>query len=188
MALHPNPEMAQAFLSVLARDEPVTFQTFDDDKERKRGDLVRVRHGSLSDHASELVTLNNSGAGVFVMVNAGDGRVHAGERTCRATPSVVGVRSCFVDLDGAPLQPVLRGAAKPHIVVASSPNRWHAYWLMKDCPLEKFAVLQAALQSKFDGDTVKDLPRVMRLPGFIHRKEKPFMSRLMTDRELASLT
>jgi AAA domain len=46
-------------------------------------------------------------------------------------------------------------------------------------PLDQFELLQIALADRFNGDTgVHDLPRVLRLPGFIHRKGEPFLSLL----------
>ena len=43
--------------------------------------------------------------------------------------------------------------------------------------LNEFRPVQEALARRFDGDTtVKDLPRVMRLPGYLHRKGQPFLT------------
>ena len=70
-------------------------------------------------------------------------------------------------------------ATPPDWVVRSSPGRWHAYWRVIDCPLDQFSLIQSALAVKFGGDpSVKDLPRVMRLPGFVHLKHEPFVSQL----------
>src|SRR5215472_5611955 len=49
-------------------------------------------------------------------------------------------------------------------------------------PLKVFEPLQKALADRFNGDpAVCDLSRVMRLPGFVHRKEKdkPFLSHIV---------
>ena len=113
------------------------------------------------------------------MVNAGDGVIKAGAKTCRTAANVQRVRAVFVDLDGAPIAPVLDSALPPDWVVRSSPDRWHAYWKVADCPLGEFSPVQTALAAKYNGDpSVKDLPRVMRLPGFVHRKAEPFRTEL----------
>ena len=113
------------------------------------------------------------------MVNEGDGVVHDGEKSCRMTANVTRVRAVFVDLDGAPIAPVLLSAVPPDWAVQSSPGRWHAYWKVTSCPLGQFAAAQIALAAKFNGDaSVKDLPRVMRVPGFVHQKGTPFVSQL----------
>src|SRR5664279_2673105 len=113
------------------------------------------------------------------MVNEGDGVVHEGNKTCRTKANVVSVRAAFVDLDGAPIQPVLSALLPPRWIVQSSLGRWHAYSRVKNCPLTEFSAVQTALAAKFGGDgSVKDLPRVMRLPGFLHEKSTRFMSQL----------
>lgn len=178
-ALTPNAAMAKTYLEALDTTGTFTFQTFDDDKERKDSRLARILHGTLDQHLPTLTKLQQQGAGVFVMVNEGDGIVHPGKRSCRDGASVVRVRSLWVDLDGSPLQPVL-DAHYPDIVIESSPDRWHAYWLTNDCMLADFKLRQQQIAAKFKGDPkVCDLPRVMRLPGFWHQKSQPFMTRLV---------
>lgn len=179
LALEPDVEEARRFLEQLGPGEEFTFQTFSDRKDGAGlGNLARTFHGSLDQHAKDLASLNLQGAGIFVMVSAGDGRIHAGNKTCRTAKNVIRVRAVFVDLDGAPLEPVIQSKVAPDIVVESSPGRWHAYWLLDECPLDEFKPTQLALAHAFGGDPkVSDLCRVMRLPGFWHQKHQPFMSR-----------
>jgi hypothetical protein len=143
-----------------------TFQTFDDDNARKDPKLARTLHGRLSDRASQIEALNQRGAGIFVTVN----EVQDGAR--RTIPNIIRVRALFVDLDGAPIQPVLEWRHAPHIVVESSRNKFHAYWRTDgSVPLDKFTPLQTKLAVLFKGDErVKDLARVLRLPGSWHQK------------------
>ncbi|WP_028601752.1 DNA-primase RepB domain-containing protein [Ottowia thiooxydans] len=170
-----NLEDASTFLATLDPDGVYTFQTFYDSGEKRGGSVVL--HGTFAEHQSTLMHLNQQGQGVFVMVNKGDGIVHDNAKTCRTAANVVGVRALFADLDGAPLPPVL--PYRPHVVVESSPGRWHAYWLTHGLPLVHFKPLQQQLAKKFDADTkVCDLPRVMRLPGFWHQKGAPFQTRI----------
>jgi hypothetical protein len=175
----PDLNITKAFLSLVDPDGIFTFQTFSDSNE-KSSMLNCVRHGTLDEHHVELTRLQKLGAGVFFMVNRGDGVVHEGSKTCRTMKSVVAVRALFIDLDGAPIEPVLKAEMPPHIVVESSPGRWHGYWLTNDCPLNAFKPYQQQIAAKFGGDmSVNDLPRVMRLPGFLHQKAKPFMARVV---------
>lgn len=176
--LIPNPAIAKAFLNHLDPRGIFTFQTFDDDKDSKSRSLARVLHGTLDQHLAALSRLQQQGAGVFVMVNEGDGVIHPGKDTCRNAVNVVAVRAVFVDLDGSPIASVLE-ALHPDIVVESSPGRWHGYWLTNDCPLGDFRTRQQQIAAKFAGDPkVIDLPRVMRLPGFFHQKAEPYMTRM----------
>lgn len=175
-----QPDLAQArhFFGVLAPAGIVTMQTFGD--KAKSQSLNRVFHGTLDQHADELIKLNLAGAGIFVMINEGDGIPSPGKATCRSNDNVVCIRSVFCDLDGAPLEPILQAAVQPQIIVESSPGKWHVYWLTSDTTLAEFRGIQKALADKFNSDPAEcDLARVMRLPGFYHQKGKPFMTRLV---------
>ena len=164
-------DAARRFFGVMAPGEPLTFQTFDDSGAGRRG-LTSVIHGDLGERVSDLSRLNDAGAGIFWLVNRGDG-------TARKAANVIAVRALFLDLDGAPLEPVLAAGAPPHAVIESSPGKWHAYWLVTGCALAEFKPLQKALAKRFGGDgKVNDLPRVLRVPGFLHRKRCPVQSRV----------
>ena len=80
-ALATDLMQARKFLAALVPDGQQTFQTFDDRKDSKHPELARVFQGSLEQHAGTLTDLNKQGAGVYIMVNAGDG---AGRRSGRA--------------------------------------------------------------------------------------------------------
>lgn len=168
--------MAEAgrFLAAISPDEmEFTFQTFDDNKVRKDKSLARILHGTFAQHADTLRKLNDRGAGVFVTINRTDGKG-------RSAANIVAVRALFVDLDGSPLEPVLAADVPPNIVVESSEGRWHAYWLIRDVSLDKFKLIQQALIARFKSDeSVCDLPRVLRLPGFWHCKAAPFKTRIL---------
>lgn len=176
-ALTADLVMAARLLTRLSNGEPLTFQTFADRGEGRH--LARILHGTLGDHGKALQALNQAGAGVFLMINAGDG-------LGRKAKNVVRVRALFADLDGAPLAPVQAAKPEPHLIVESSPGRFHAYWLVGDCPLDRFTPLQAAIAARFASDPkVKDLPRVMRLPGYWHQKTEPFQTRIQAENPAA---
>lgn len=177
--LIPNIDQAEQFLDQLARGETeFTFQTFDD-SESKDLRKAKVLHGTLDLHADTLIRMNQSGAGIFVMVNHGDGVVHEGSKTCRCNNNVIAVRALFADADGAPIEPILARSPPPHVVVESSPGKWHVYWLTNDTKLGEFKPRQQAIAQHLGTDpAVNDLARVMRIPGFYHQKKEPFMTRL----------
>ena len=189
-ALKPDREQAERFLALLAPEATgFTFQTFDDDKDRKKANkekrrevnkqrkaqgkkpltssddpFAHIYNGFLDTHWNELVRLNAQRVGIFVTINKTDGRG-------RSIPNIKRVRALFLDLDGAALEPVMQDKHKPHIVVESSPGHWHTYWRVRDVALKQFEDLQKALAARFGGDpSVHDLPRVMRLPGFCIRR------------------
>jgi putative DNA primase/helicase len=185
---------AQRFLNALEPRGKFTFQTFDDIKARRKERAEKekatkikqydpfacIRHGTLDQWWDRLCKLNMEGAGIYTCVNATDSNG-------REATNVKRVRALFVDLDGTPRPK--KWHVPPHIEVESSPGRFQAHWLVKDCPLEKFEKLQKRLAAFYGGDeSVHDLPRVMRIPGLFHRKEEPYRSRLLEVREHGAFT
>ena len=204
----PDRAQAEAFLKALDRDaKAFTFQTFDDDERRRQsrkdalraeeeqlkqtkfGDelsqalaqarrrhsdpFARIIEGPFGTVVGQLQTLNAQGAGVYVTVN------RTPLNKTRTKESIQQVRAVFADLDGSPIEPVLECALRPHIIVQTSQQRFHAYWLVEFLPLKRFESVQRAIAARFHSDrSVNDLPRVMRLPGFYHRKRDPFRSRV----------
>ncbi|MEI6135641.1 MAG: phage/plasmid primase, P4 family, partial [Desulfomonile sp.] len=135
--------------------------------------LSRVLHGTLAQHSEYLAHLNGLGAGISILVNEGDGRG-------RKAWNVLRVRAVFVDLDDSSLDCIRSAPLRPHIIVESSPGRYHVYYLIEGLALEDFKAVQLSLAERFNGDkSVCDLSRVMRIPGFHHRKGVPFVSRLL---------
>ena len=188
--LTPNIEEAKRFFRYIAEtiagpSEPacapemsnVTFQTFSDRKELKtngKDPNAAILHGLTENTLKALHQRQARGAGVYWMVNPGDGQG-------RTAKNVTGTRAGFVDLDGSPLAPIEAAALKPHIVVESSPDRFHAYYITTGMTPDQFTPLQKALAAKFNGDkSVNDLPRVMRVPGFYHMKKDPFQTRIIS--------
>jgi hypothetical protein len=164
----------EKFLKALdPKADTFTFQTFDESKNKAR-DLTHVLHGTLAQHWETLCRLNKAGAGVYVTVNATDLKGRRAENVTR-------IRAVFADLDGAPLAPAMADP-RPHIIVESSPKHWHAYWRVKDMPVDAklFRQAQRQLIKRLGSDEkITDLPRVLRLPGFIHQKGKPFKVRVV---------
>lgn len=174
-------------LTTLSNGAPLTFQTFDDNADRKSASLARQFHGMYDDVADELHKLNAQGAGVYVTVNATDGRG-------RKRENITGVRTLFVDFDTADSERpkrLLQLPLPPTIIVESSQDKPHAYWMVDDLPTADFTDCQKRLIAYFThlGDapdkSIHDLPRVMRVDGFIHHKIKngvesaPFTTRTL---------
>jgi putative DNA primase/helicase len=193
--LNPDRAEAEQHLAALdpAKDARWCFQTFTDDKQKRKAraeenklrkkqgkpelkdPLAAWRYGTLADHYDWLVKQNTRGAGVYITVNETDGNG-------RKKKNITRIRALFDDLDGAPIGPVNNAEIKPHIIVESSPGRFHPYWSFTGrMPLKVFEPLQEALAARFNGDpAVHDLSRVMRLAGFVwHKEGKPFRSRIV---------
>jgi hypothetical protein len=163
---------ADKFLKTLGNNKH-TFQTFIEDKNSNKKYLNKQFHGSLNEFKEKLVKWNRWGVGVFVTINQTDGKG-------RKAKNVTKVRALFADLDGSPLQPILDANLEPHMIIESSKGKYHAYWLVNDCPLDKFSMYQKAIARNFNSDPqVHDLSRVMRMPGFDHCKGKHFPTEII---------
>jgi hypothetical protein len=176
--LKSDIELAEHFLTLLDQEaESFTFQTFADSPEAKAQPhlFAKIFHGSLKQHGPELQRQNQQGAGVFVTVNQTDLRGRKSENIQR-------VRAVFADTDGADLTPILSAKPEASFIVESSPGNAHPYWLTDGLPSSQFEGVQRRIAEKFGTDSsVTDLPRVLRLPGFYHRKGEPFMVRMMQE-------
>lgn len=169
---------AERFLTLLDEDADVfCFQTFDDLDSRKSPKLAAVEHGTLDSLWSWLDAKNKNGAGIFVTIN----EVEAG--AARTIPNVVRVRAVFADFDPPKTAPApAKYPLPPAWQVESSPGKRHAYWPVDGLPLADFQPLMRTIIASLKSDTQpNDLPRVMRLPGFYHRKNPatPHLVRLI---------
>jgi hypothetical protein len=178
--LVPDRSEAERFLVTLdPTTTEFTFQIFDDNHDRKaaaegKDKFARVLNGTLARHWRALCRFNALGAGIYVTINRTDLKG-------RQIENIVEVRWLFADLDGAP---VPNGCPPTVMRVESSAGKWHLYFRPGDRALAAFESAQRAIAAYCHGDAVHDLPRVLRLPGFIHRKVKegvaspPFMTRI----------
>jgi RecA-family ATPase len=171
--LRVDLEMARRFLTSLDEEaEAFTFQTFTDRKDRPLPDpLARTLTGNLEELHETLVSLNEAGAGVFVTVNETDG-------TGRRKENIVRVRALWQEADRGD-EPEL--PLEPHIVVESSPGKYHRY-VLAEMPLEAFEATQERLVQDYGSDpAAKDRARVLRVPGFFHLKnpERPHLVRIV---------
>jgi hypothetical protein len=172
---------AQQFLQYLsgAPDMVFQFRVIDD---KKLGRPARNMRGTLAELCDQLAAFNAAGFGVFVMINeTTNGGTH--------TEDVIAPRASVTDLDGIRDGDslVLRkqrleyfnSVAPLSLTVESSPGKYHCYWFTWQMSLEQFTPTQKKLADILGGDpNICDLPRVMRVPGFLHQKGVPFLSRI----------
>jgi putative DNA primase/helicase len=121
MLKHLQDNIAEATRFVKLLDPTATkfeFRTFDDNHDRDDKELLKTFYGTLAEHAAELQRLNRKGAGIFVIINETDGKGRKAE-------NIIRIRAVFADLDGAPLAPVMATKCPPHILVKSSPGKFH---------------------------------------------------------------
>jgi hypothetical protein len=162
-----DKEMARRFLAGL--DPNATRFTFQFFYDRGSG-RAQIIHGTLDEVWPKVLALNTpqQGVGVFVTVNETDFQGRSAENVVRA-------RALFADADGkeqvASCATVLNTCGVSPSMVVNSGRGAHVYFCA-DVPLDQFTALQKLLSAKLSTDgAVKDLPRVMRLPGTLHLKD-----------------
>ena len=173
-----------------------TFQMFDDVKERASKKLiyqVSTEHnqypidGEIDFRAQtipvqlilDLEARNEYRACCSLTINETDGNGRTGQNMKR-------IRSLFADFDDPdtvlPVFPI-----KPSMIVESSPSKYHVYFFTTienesyNVPLASFKGLQESIATKYKtDDSMKDVTKALRIPGFWHCKKEPFfMSRII---------
>ena len=148
------------------------FQTFVDEKGKTNPGVTGILIGSFDDHWDNLDRRNQNGAGVFITVNRTNDKG-------RKRTDVTGTRALWQEDDrgDTPALPT-----KPHMVVESSPRKYHRYIITDGGPVEEFEPVQQRMVDDYGSDpNAKDRSRVLRLPGFLHLKnpDKPHMVRII---------
>lgn len=167
--------------------QSLTLQTFTDKEPKPKPDpLARVLIGSLDERAKELDRLNLEGAGIFVTVNGTDGK---GRRKANVTV----LRGWHADLDLKDASETLNLARLPlaPTITVRTPGGWHLYWIApapmpcdsgarRDEHEAELRGIQKALTTYGADPKVCDVLRVMRLPGFLHKKADPRLVSLVS--------
>ncbi len=192
--VRPDTAVAEKFITLLAPDGWITFATLDDGAKSAgrpvRQELIRqfscqaADEPRLKEVLTDLTKLNDQGAGIYITVNTTDGQG-------RKAANIESVRALFIDMDEPdPDRDLNAFGLAPALVVETSPGKHHAYWphggLMDTFPLDQFSPAQKKIAEAYGGDSVcVDLPRLLRVPGFVHRKGEPFQSRLLVANTLS---
>ena len=162
--LEPDIEHAAKFVEALTGDPytPITWQVFDD---RGNGG-AEVIHGPLDVVAPRLVAANKRGCGVYHTVNATDGKG-------RRKHNIVALRALFVDCD----EGALPSTFIPFDVVVTTKRGQHGYWMLEGGErLDDWEPAQRIINYSLNTDqSICDLGRVMRTPGFYHQKTEATM-------------
>lgn len=164
------PDIIASAHFLQALDSPTEFRTFSD-KDKNKTQLNQKLTGDFDTVKDRLICLNNSGAGVFVIINEGG----------QLDKDIIKIRAVFADFDGTPIPDEF--GLQPSIIVQSSiAGKIHVYWLIEgDFPVTHFKPMQQAIAHKYGSDLkVCNPSRVMRLPGFIHNKNEPVQSLLIS--------
>jgi hypothetical protein len=178
----PNPDQTEMlrFLQLLHGNKPTWFLKFHKDRTVRPHEHGAQHFGTSSRFLNKMVEANTNGSNVAVAIN------QIGEFR-RTNDNVTGINAVFIDVDnGVTTENELMDLPlPPNIIVATSPGRLHAYWLVSNCSVQKFKRIQRALAKRFDSDrNVCDPARMMRLPGSINWNHgRPVLAQIIDEFE-----
>jgi hypothetical protein len=172
-----DPDLPPRFLKLLdPSEEGMVFQVCDDSPD-KDGRLARVILGPAQTALPTSFRLHaERRVGVYITVNETNGKG-------RTKKDIIRVRAVFREADSPNLPPT---PLAPTMVVETSPGHKHEYFLISDSwPADEqgradfLAVMERMIESYGSDPGAKDISRVLRLPGFLHRKTKtPYLVRI----------
>jgi len=85
----------------------------------------------------------------------------------RKAENIVSVDAVWIEDD----EGTVKSPLEPHIVIESSPKKYHNYFLLENASKQDFQRIQEGLVVNWGSDpNAKDISRVLRLPGFYHQK------------------
>ena len=163
------------YLGVLGASEATDLFWMTLGDKTRAPELSFIRNAPFPVVQAKLHELNERGAGVFVCL----GRVNGSEPLKR---NIQSINVLVLDLDKAPLPEGFEPFGEPHLIVCTSPGRWHCYWRVAHIPLGAFPILQRKLARHFRGDvSVSRTEQIVRVPGFLHHKSTAFRSHIVHD-------
>ena len=168
------PESAEYLDAIRPNGFRDLWQLFPDRDHARRAEQLLIPRGRGGGY---LRARNEHGLGVFVAMSDF-------EVARRLIENVVKVLHIWVDLDGAPLP--RSWSLRPHAVVNTSPGKFQAVWRIEDAPQERLMhnrVIVALARVHRADEGAQGLNRVLRVPGFFHRKGEPHMVRLISARD-----
>lgn len=124
----------------------------------------------------EATGLNEQGFGIFWTVNDFKGS--------RKIENLERINAWYVDLDDSkpPLQELLDSFALLPTAVVETKRGYHVYFQADNATFRNYKTLQRRLYRQFgDGDSVYDVTRLLRVPGYLHQKDQanPFLVKLV---------
>lgn len=175
---NPDPySLAVAWASALTGDPDNAVFNWRFIHDQDKGVPAIKRRGTVAQIWPEACQWNAQGYGIFATVNAMDGN---GDKLS----NVAAIRAHVLDLDNlAAMQNLARATQHfppPWFTVTTSPGKAHVYWPVMQQPgpvdVDGYRAVQRKLRQFYDGDkAVVDATRVLRVPGFYHRKGAPHL-------------
>lgn len=150
--------------------ETVCIRVFSDRKGTAfKGLKLEYPAAKIASAIESLKKHNEQNRGIFFVVNLGG---HEDREITR-------INAQFVESDTLNIEEQLERIKTfplPPSMIVKTKKSLHTYWLIKGGDIAKFRILQKRLIAQFDGDSsCVNESRVLRLPGFEHRKGEPYL-------------
>lgn len=143
------------------------------DYRKKLGE--RIFYTDIATGQRILKTRNDEGYCCYFTVNETQGK-------SRRKTDITRCRAIWVEDDTPRDAPRTDFPLLPSIVVNSSPGKYHYYWLTSTTKADEWnAVMQTMVEVHGCDKQARDISRVLRVPGFIHKKKisDPFTTELV---------
>ncbi len=163
----PLEEFLSPFFSP---QENVCIRVFSDRKEDGfKGQKLDINVAKIGKYIPLLTEYNQKNRGIFFVVNYGGNE----------DKEITRINAQFVENDTLSIEEQYKNLMafplEPSLIVRTKKSL-HAYWLIKSGDISRFRNVQMKLAEHFNGDkTIVNESRVLRLPGFEHRKGDPVM-------------
>lgn len=172
-------ELAKFLTAVLPDSAPISLTLIQEGKQPGCKTFAASEVASLYD----MLTIGNlKGFDVYFTVNRVDVAFVVSDKKSPTNTDITAVHALIADFDDPDkltLMDLRNLPLPPSLIVESSPGKYQAYWLVENAEtiaVEEFTASQHLVNktlAKYGADkSVKDLRRVMRLPGFHHVKAK----------------
>ncbi len=150
--------------------ETVCLRVFADRKGTPfKGLKLECAAGKIESMTETLRKHNAQNRGIFFVVNYGG----------HEDSDITRINAQFVECDTLSLDEQLKQIEAfplPPSIIVKTRKSLHTYWLVKNADVLRFRAIQKGLIQRFDGDKAcVNESRVLRLPGFEHRKAEPIM-------------
>ncbi len=144
-------------------DAPVTIAVIRPAREGEAAATVYHRRGALVSLWSWIEQQQATGFSIYITVNE-----TATEK--RAKDDITRIRAVYTDDDTKRSAP-RAWPIEPHLIVESSPGKFHYYWFVDEAPDDSFAHLQSGIAAQYGTDaSATDIARVLRLAGTVNLK------------------
>lgn len=171
-SLNPINVPALDFLHTFFEDEErVCLRVFEDKGDGSfAGQKLECTLETFHDTEETLKRHNDADRGVFFVVNSGG----------HDDDNIVRINAQFVEMDDLSFEEQLekiQAFTLPPSIIVKTAKSLHCYWLMKaGADVGRFTHIQKQLVKHFSGDPkCVNKSRVLRIPGFYHRKGEPIL-------------